>query len=118
MVIRDNQYIKTEGVKMKNVLELVGTEVKVRDTHYRDTIVDSMVLAIKDANGNIKDVAAMDSRGYIFRLDYSKINNELVLINSVAYGQMKDGKVEGWCYDRDGYSIDGYESTGYYKPAK
>lgn len=41
---------------------------------------------------------------------------EIVFANDITFGGLdKNGKLEGWCYDRDGYTIEGFESSGWYK---
>lgn len=99
----------------KKFEELKGQTVTVMDYHYAGGYpVRSEIHEIKDANGKVVNHVAFDTFNKIIAVFMWR--GEIVFANDITFGGLdKNGKLEGWCYDRDGYTIEGFESSGWYK---
>lgn len=100
----------------KRFEEVSGKLVTVLDPHYEGGFpVTTKVHELKDKDGKVVNHVAMDIHGQIHGVVCK--NNMLWFDNTSSYGSVGKtmGTVEGWCYDRDGYTIAGFTSTGYYK---
>lgn len=100
---------------MKNLETIVESKeiVNVVDNHYHGQTIATELHYIKNSEGEIIDIVGIDRTNNIICVEMK--NNEIVFDNTTAYGVLKDDKLFGWCFDRDGYTIEGFESSGYYK---
>ena len=99
---------------MKDVMDnvcYVGETVKVFDNHYGN-FINSEVLPLRK-NGLITDLVGLDLTGNIISLEH--MNGEWKFNNLLTYGSVIGGKLSGWCFDRDNITIDGFETSGYYR---
>ena len=92
-------------------LEMIGTVVGVYDPHYGETI-ETEIYPLK-LNGEIIDMAGTDKTGNIISIEIR--DDKVVFDNTTTYGSLKESKVFGWCFDREGYELEGFDSSGYYK---
>ena len=99
---------------MKTIEEIVESKeiVMVVDNHYHGQTIATELLYIKK-DDEVIDIVGIDRTNNIIAVDMK--NGVLQFDNTTTYGSMKDNKLYGWCFDRDGYTIDGFESAGYYK---
>ena len=99
---------------MKTIEEIVESKeiVMVVDNHYHGQTIATELLYIKK-DDEVIDIVGIDRTNNIIAVDMK--NGVLQFDNTTTYGNMKDNKLYGWCFDRDGYTIDGFESAGYYK---
>lgn len=99
---------------MKTIEEIVESKeiVNVVDNHYHGQTIATELLYIKKDN-EVIDIVGIDRTNNIIAVDMK--NGVLQFDNTTSYGVLKDDKLFGWCFDRDGYTIDGYESSEYYK---
>ena len=99
---------------MKTIEEIVESKetVMVVDNHYHGQTIATELLYIKKDN-EVIDIVGIDRTNNIIAVDMK--NGVLQFDNTTTYGSMKDNKLYGWRFDRDGFSIDGFESSGYYK---
>ena len=102
---------------MKTIEEIVESKeiVMVVDNHYHGQTIATELLYIKK-DDEVIDIVGIDRTNNIIAVDMK--NGVLQFDNTTTYGNMKDNKLYGWCFDRDGYTIDGFESSGYYKERK
>lgn len=110
------KYNKPETVKLE---DLINTNVCVFDPHFgREE--NTELVEIKDSTGKVIDIVGFDMQNKIVRVFVNKNQNQRIEFdNDRSYGYYKgDKKIEGWCFDREDYIIDGYTSTGYYIPTK
>ena len=98
------KYLKEDFIETDKIYSVL-------DTHYG--IPENTGLYVLRKNGKFKDVVGFDKHNYI--LEVILVDGVLQFNNSTTYGQLVNGKLEGWCFDREGTTIDGYESSGYYK---
>ena len=100
---------------MKNLETIVESKeiVNVVDNHYHGQTIATELHYIKDVKGEVIDIVGIDRTNNIIAVDMR--NNEILFDNTTTYGMLKDDKLYGWRFDRDGYTIDGFESSGYYK---
>lgn len=97
-------------------IEVHDKIVTVLDPHYVGGFpIKTTIHELKDSNGKVIDHIGFDWSGQIFSV--IKKDSIFWFDNSKGYGSVgkKAKEVTGWCYDRDGYTIDGYISSGYYK---
>lgn len=99
---------------MKTIEEIVESKeiVNVVDNHYYGQTIATELLYIKKDN-EVIDIVGIDRTNNIIAVDMK--NNVLQFDNTTSYGVLKDDKLFGWCFDRDGYVIEGFETSGYYK---
>lgn len=99
---------------MKTIEEIVESKefVMVVDNHYHGQTIETELLYIKKGD-EVIDIAGIDRTNNIIAIDMK--NGVLQFDNTRQYGSVQDGKLYGWCFDRDGYTIEGFESSGYYK---
>ena len=100
---------------MKNLETIVESKetVEVVDNHYHGQTVATELHYIKNSEGEVIDIVGIDRTNNIIAVELK--NDKFVFDNTSGYGVLKENKLFGWCFDRDGYTIDGIESSGYYK---
>ena len=100
---------------MKTIEEIVESKeiVMVVDNHYHGQTIATELLYIKNSEGEVIDIVGIDRTNNIICVELK--DDKFVFDNSTSYGVLKEDKLFGWCFDRDGYRIDGFESAGYYK---
>lgn len=101
--------------KHAKLIALANNDVEtvVVDPHYSNSETTTTIHTVLNSNGDIVDYVALDRHNNITRVFQKE--EQLVLDNSTSYGSIKDNMLYGWCFDRDGYVIPGFESSGYYK---
>lgn len=113
----NNILLMSEGLISKHdkLIALANNNIEtiVLDPHYSNSETSTTIHTVLNNNGDIVDYVAFDRNNGIQRV-YQK-DEKLVLDNSTSYGSLKDDMLYGWVYDRDGYHIPGYKSSGYYK---
>ena len=102
--MEDIKYLKEDFIETDKIYS-------VFDKHYG--VSENTGLYVLRKNSKFKDVVGFDRHNYI--LEVILVDGVLQFNNSTTYGQLVNGKLEGWCFDREGTTIDGYESSGYYK---
>ena len=92
-------------------VENTNETIVVFDGHYGKTI-STKVYGIYNQN-ELVDFVGIDNDNNIVAINESK--GDFKFENHTSYGVIKDGLAHSWYMDRDGYTIPGLESTGYYK---
>ena len=100
--------------KHDKLIALANKDVEtiVVDPHFGIS-TNTTIHTVLNKEGDIVDYVALDRLGNIIRVYQN--GEQLVLDNSTSYGAVRYGKLNGWCYDRDSYTIPGFESSEYYK---
>lgn len=97
--------------KKLNSVENTEATISVFDGHY-GKCVDTKVYGIYK-NEELVDFVGIDSDNNIIAIE--EVENGFKFENHTSYGRLIDGLLYGWCFDRDGCTIPGFESSGYYK---
>lgn len=102
---------------MNKIVDMhAGQTTMVFDSHY-GLEHESMVVEVVEPSGKVH-TCALDRTNIVYLIERDKYG-VVCLVNSRGFGQMKQGKIEGWSFDRDGlkaYGEEGkeLESTGWY----
>ena len=103
----------------KKFKEIQNKIVAILDPHYnRGLSIQTEVYELKDSIGKVIDHVAFDVSNQIVSVVFK--DNSLWFDNQKIYGsysKIKRDCVTGWCFDKYGYNIDGFNSDGYYAKA-
>ncbi len=102
--MEDIKYLKEDFIETDKIYSVL-------DKHYGVSEITGLYVLRK--NDKFKDVVGFDRHNYI--IEVILVDGVLQFNNSTTYGQLVKGKLVGWCFDREGATIDGYKSSGYYK---